>query len=208
MYGVLLFFSFLMLGITLQYLPIKLDAAFLAIKQSYIDIIPWRISFFTHVFTSMFVLLAGFTQFSKWFLKQYKTAHRWIGRMYVINVLFITGPAAFIMSLYANGGLPSRIAFITLSILWFFTTAKAWQLVKQKKITEHKYYMMRSYALTFSAITLRAWKWSLVFIFHPRPMDVYQIVAWLGWVPNILFVEWLIYRYKKKKVHNATASLH
>lgn len=196
---IVLFFSFLMLRITLQYLPIRLDAAFLAIKQSYIDIMPWRIAFFTHVFTSMFTLLAGFVQFSKWFLKKYKKAHRWIGKIYVIDVLFITGPAAFIMSLYANGGWTSRIAFTTLSALWFFTTAKAWQLAKQKKFTEHRYYMVRSYALTFSAVTLRAWKWLLVLLFHPHPMDVYRIVAWLGWVPNLLLIEWMIYRYKKEK---------
>lgn len=198
-YILFLFFFILMLKITVQYIPIQLDVAFLAIKQSYIDIIPWRIAFFTHVFTSMFALLAGFTQFSKWFLKKYKLAHRWIGKIYVINVVFITGPAAFIMSLYANGGLSSRIAFTALDILWIFTTAKAWQLAKQKKFTEHKYYMMRSYALTVSAITLRAWKWLFVLLFHPRPMDVYQIVAWMGWVPNLLLVEWLINKYKQKQ---------
>lgn len=25
-------------------------------------------------------------------------------------------------------------------------------------------------------------------------MDVYRIVAWLGWIPNILLAEWLIRR--------------
>lgn len=197
-YAIFLFFFVLLLQITLQYIPIQLDVAFLAIKQSYIDIIPWRVAFFTHVFTSMFALLAGFTQFSKWFLKKYTVAHRWVGKVYVMNVVFITGPASFIMSLYANGGLSSRIAFTTLSVLWIFTTAKAWQLAKQKKFIAHRNYMMRSYALTVSAITLRAWKWLFVVLFHPRPMDVYQIVAWLGWVPNILLVEWMIYRYAIK----------
>ncbi len=33
-------------------------------------------------------------------------------------------------------------------------------------------------------------------------MDVYQIIAWLGWVPNILIVEFIIlkkYRYEKAR---------
>ena len=46
----LAFFSALMLEITLQYIPIRTDAAFLQIKQEYIDFIPWRIAFFVHVF--------------------------------------------------------------------------------------------------------------------------------------------------------------
>jgi hypothetical protein len=52
--------------------------------------------------------------------------------------------------------------------------------------------MVRSYALTLSALTLRAWKLGLVLAFHPKPMDLYMIVAWLGWVPNLLLAEWLI----------------
>lgn len=195
---VLAFFSALMLQITLQYIPIRLDVAFLQIKQQYIHIIPWRIAFFTHVFTSMFVLIAGFTQFSQYILRRYKKWHRVIGKIYVIDVLFITGPASFIMALQANGGIPSRMAFTLLAILWIYTTAKAWQTALAKQFTEHKAWMMRSYALTLSAITLRAWKWLLIALFHLRPLNAYMTVAWMGFVPNLIFVEWLI-RYKERK---------
>ena len=190
------FFSALMLQITLQYIPIRTDAAFLQIKQEYIDIIPWRIAFFIHVFTSMFVLIAGFTQFSNYILQRFKKLHRIIGKIYVIDILFITGPCSFIMALLANGGIPSRIAFTTLSVLWMFTTAKAWQTAKARQITQHKQWMMRSYALTLSAVTLRAWKWLLIALFHLRPLDTYMIVAWMGFVPNLAFVEWWIRKYK------------
>jgi uncharacterized membrane protein len=190
----LAFFSALMLQITLQYIPVRTDAAFLQIKQEYIDIIPWRIAFFIHVFTSMFVLIAGFTQFSNYILQRYKKLHRIIGKLYVIDILFITGPSSFIMALLANGGIPSRIAFTTLSVLWMFTTAKAWQTAKARQITQHKHWMMRSYALTLSAITLRGWKWLLIALFHLRPLDTYMIVAWMGFVPNLVFVEWRIRR--------------
>lgn len=195
---VLAFFSALMLQITLQYIPIRLDVAFLQIKQQYIHIIPWRIAFFTHVFTSMFVLIAGFTQFSQYILRRYKKWHRVIGKIYVIDVLFITGPASFIMALQANGGIPSRMAFTLLAILWMYTTTKAWQTALAKQFTEHKAWMMRSYALTLSAITLRAWKWLLIALFHLRPLNAYMTVAWMGFVPNLIFVEWLI-RYKERK---------
>jgi hypothetical protein len=197
---VLAFFSALMLQITLQYIPIRLDAAFLQIKQQYIHIIPWRIAFFTHVFTSMFALIAGFTQFSQYLLQHYKKWHRVIGKIYVIDVLFITGPASFIMALQANGGIPSRMAFTLLAILWMYTTAKAWQTAMAKQFTAHKAWMMRSYALTLSAITLRAWKWLLIALFHLRPLNTYMMVAWMGFVPNLIFVEWLIRRKNEPKV--------
>lgn len=188
----LAFFSALMLQITLQYIPIRTDAAFLQIKQEYIHITPWRIAFFVHVFSSMFVLIAGFTQFSGYLLSHYKKLHRVIGKLYVIDILFITGPASFIMALLANGGISSRIAFTTLAILWMATTAKAWRSAMARQFTTHKEWMMRSYALTLSAVTLRAWKWLLIALFHLRPLHAYMIVAWMGFVPNLLFAEWLI----------------
>jgi hypothetical protein len=58
--------------------------------------------------------------------------------------------------------------------------------------------MMRSFALTLSALTLRAWKYTLVLLFEPRPMEVYRLIAWLGFAPNVLFVEWLIRRKRRR----------
>ncbi|MFZ4059203.1 MAG: hypothetical protein ACOYKE_13760, partial [Ferruginibacter sp.] len=61
---VLAFFSFLMLRLIVEYLPLKTDIAFLQLKQAYIHIDIWLVAFFIHVFSSLFVLFAGFTQFS------------------------------------------------------------------------------------------------------------------------------------------------
>jgi len=197
-YMLLGFFCILMLRITLQYIPIRDDAAFLALKQQYLNIFPWKIAFFVHVFSSLFVLIAGFTQFTPSILKGNKKLHRFIGKAYVFNVLFITGPASFIMALFANGGISSRMAFSVLALLWIFTTAMGWKKAMDKNFVEHREWIYRSYALTFSAITLRFWKMLLVLLFQMRPMDVYMIVAWLGFVPNLLFVELYLRRWYSK----------
>ncbi len=184
-----------MAQITLQYVPVRTDSAFLQTKQDYLHITPWLIAFFIHVFTSMFALAAGFTQFSRFMLRRYKRVHRTVGKYYVIDVLFITGPASFIMALLANGGMSSRIAFTCLSLLWMFTTAKAWQTATAKQFTLHRNWMYRSYALTLSAVILRGWKWLLIALFHLRPLDACRVVAWMGFVPNLLVAEWIIRRY-------------
>lgn len=189
---VLAFFFVLMARITLQYIPIRLDAAFLQIKQDYIHITPWRIAFFVHVFSSMFVLAAGFTQFSPFVMRRYRPLHRAVGKCYVFLILFVTGPASFIMALLANGGIPSRIAFTLLSLLWMYTTARAWQTARARQFAQHRHWMYRSYALTLSALTLRGWKWLLIALFHLRPLDAYMTVAWMGFVPNLLIAEWII----------------
>ncbi len=190
----LAFFTFLMARITAEYFPYNTDVGFLQIKQDYIDIDHWRIAFFAHVYCSMWVLLAGFTQFSNYIQSYYPKWHRALGYIYVTNVLLITGPAGLIMGFYANGGITSKVSFVTLAIGWMTFTAIA--LIKAKKgdFVSHREFMMRSFALTLSALTLRAWKWSITNTVEMPPMDVYRAVAWLGWVPNLIIAEILIRR--------------
>jgi uncharacterized membrane protein len=189
------FFTFLMAGITVEYIPYDTDVGFLRIKQDYIDIDHWRIAFFVHVYASMWALLAGFTQFSSALQSFYPRVHRAFGYVYVTNVLLITGPAALLMSVYANGGPTSKIAFGLLAIGWIAFTAVALSKAANGDFVGHRKFMIRSYALTLSALTLRAWKWSITNSVELPPMDVYRAVAWLGWVPNIIIAELLIRGY-------------
>jgi len=196
----LAFFAWLMLRITLEYWPIRNDAAFLQIKQQYIGIRHWELAFWIHVFTSMPALLAGFTQFTPRLLAKRPKIHRLMGRVYVFTVSFVSGPASLVMAFYANGGISSRIAFVILALLWLTTTAMGWRKALQREWGAHREWMIRSYALTLSAITLRVWKYLIVLAFEPPPMEVYRLVAWLGFVPNILLVEWWIRRCRKKRI--------
>lgn len=193
------FFCWQLTKITLQYIPINTDVAFLQIKQDYIHLTHYRLAFFVHVFSAVFVLFAGFTQFSKTIRRKYYWLHKYSGWLYVVVTLFFAAPSGFIIGIYANGGIGSQIAFCLLAVLWFGVTVIALLKLKQKKIIEHQQFMFRSFALAASAITLRAWKYVLVALFHPRPMDVYQIVAWLGWILNLVIIEIYIFRINIKK---------
>jgi uncharacterized membrane protein len=191
-----------MLGIVLQYIPYNTDVAFLGIKQQVIGFLHYRIAFFTHVYTSMLVLPAGFIQFNAWLLKKYKSLHRLSGWIYVVFVLLCVAPSGFIMGLYANGGISSQVSFCLLSVLWFYSTLQALLFIKKNDFSSHRKWMIRSFALTLSAITLRAWKYILVYLFHPAPMDTYRLVAWLSWVVNLLVAEIIILKYYKNEKNN------
>jgi hypothetical protein len=75
-------------------------------------------------------------------------------------------------------------------------------IIKAKKLDfkSHKNYMIRSYALTLSAITLRAWKFLIMNLFEFPPMDVYRTVAWLGWGLNLIIAEYFIFKKRVEKV--------
>lgn len=186
------YFFWLMLKITLEYIPINPNVSFLMIKQTEVTERPEYLYFFyTHVYTSIFVLLSGFLAILRRDLG-WKNFHRNIGKFYIILILIFAAPSGFYMGIFANGGLFSKISFVILGIVWWVSTFRAYQLARQKKFKEHKQWMWRSFAFTLSAITLRMWKVIIVYLFHPNPMDVYQIIAWLGWIPNILLIEYLI----------------
>jgi uncharacterized membrane protein len=192
------YFFWLMIKITLQYLPVDTDVAFLSIKQDYIHLPHYRVAFFIHVFSALLVLPAGYTQFSGSIRRKYPKVHRQLGWLYAVVTVFLAGPSGFIIGLYANGGLSSRIAFCLLALLWILFTVLAIMRIIKKQVASHRAWMIRSFALALSAITLRAWKYSLVALFHPRPMDVYQVVAWLGWTLNLLIAEIIIFN---KRIH-------
>ena len=186
------YFFWLMLKITLEYIPLKADTSFLMIKQTEVTERPEYLYFFyTHVYTSIFVLLSGFLAILKKNLG-IKNFHRNAGKIYIFLILMLAAPSGIYMGIFANGGLFSKISFVILGGLWWFSTFKAYRVARQKKFKAHKQWMWRSFAFTVSAITLRLWKVIIVSIFHPDPMDVYQVIAWLGWIPNILLVEYLI----------------
>jgi Predicted membrane protein (DUF2306) len=181
------------------------DTAFLQLKQDYLHITEWRFAFYTHVFSSIFVLLAGFTQFSNTIFKKYRSVHKKMGYLYVINILMVTGPASLLMGFYANGGLSSHIAFVLLAILWLGFTAIALYKAIKKDFVAHRSFMIRSFALTLSAITLRIWKVIFAASTDIPPMDRYRIIAWLGWVLNLIVAECIIYYYIKRVKFNIDA---
>lgn len=186
------YFFWLMLNITLEYIPLDPNVSFLMIKQTEVEHRPEYLYFFyAHVYTSIFVLLSGFLAIIR---KDFslKNFHRNMGKVYIFLILFLAAPSGIYMGIFANGGLFSKISFVILGFVWWFSTFKAYQLARQTRFKKHKQWMWRSFAFTLSAITLRMWKVIIVYLFHPNPMDVYQIIAWLGWIPNILIIEYLI----------------
>ncbi|WP_375336402.1 DUF2306 domain-containing protein [Chryseobacterium chendengshani] len=186
------YFFWLMLTITLEYIPFDPNASFLMIKQTEVHNKSEYIWFFyTHVYTSIFVLLAGFLAILK---RNFgiRNFHKNAGKIYIILILLLAAPSGIYMGIFANGGFLSKLSFVILGCLWWFSTFKAYLLARQKNFKKHKHWMWRSFALTISAITLRMWKVIIVYLFQPNPMDVYQIIAWLGWVPNIILIEYLI----------------
>ncbi len=188
---------YLMILITWQYVPINFDVAFLNLKQEEIIYPHYQIAFFSHVYSSIFVLIIGAFQFSKTIRNHFSNLHKNLGKFYILLVLAIASPSGLVMAYHANGGVFSKISFSIQAVLWFYFTWKAYQFAKNKDWEKHQNFMLRSFALTLSAISLRLLKWGIVSTLAPPPMDTYKVVSWLGWMLNLAIVE--IYIWKKNE---------
>jgi Predicted membrane protein (DUF2306) len=186
------FFWYLMLRIILPYTSGETDIDFLQTKQHIIHLSHYRWAFYLHIFSSLWLLGSGLTQFSSFLLKRYPSVHRWIGKVYIGIILFVSGPAALIMAYYANGDLIGQISFMTLSILWWWVTFRGYQAIRNEQIKAHGEWMIRSYALTFSAITLRIMQFYFATFTTIDSELAYQIIAFPSWILNILIAEWII----------------
>ncbi|WP_418498191.1 DUF2306 domain-containing protein [Flagellimonas sp.] len=152
----------------------------------------WRIGFYGHIVFGGLALLMGWSQFSKKFRTKKLQLHRNLGKIYVLSAL-ISGICGVYIGFYASGGLVPSLGFISLGIVWLFTTIRAYAAIRKKDVSLHQGMMIYSYAACFAAVTLRIWL-PLLTIVLGEFLLAYKIVAWLCWVPNIVFAHFWVRR--------------
>ena len=150
----------------------------------------------------MVVSFFGFLQFVARLRNGYPAIHRWVGRLYIFAIL-VGGAAGLTLAFGAIGGPIAGWGFGLLSLVWIATTLQAVRLAMAGRFAEHRRWMMRSFALTFAAVTLRLQLPVLIGFGGMSYADASIILAWSCWLPNLVFVEWLIAR----KPMNSTAGV-
>ena len=145
----------------------------------------------SHVLGSGVALLIGGFQFLPRLRAQRIQLHRWLGRTYLIAVL-IGGIGGIVMATQADGGLAGQFGFSLLGVVWLVTGWQASAAVRRGDIQAHRVWMIRNFALTFAAVTLRVYLGISQAVFGLSFAEFYPAVAWLCWVPNLVVAEWFI----------------
>lgn len=196
---IIAFLSVYLSLITFEYLSFKTDINFLLQKQKFIKDVWWMSAFYMHVTGSIVCLALGPFLFLPILRKKYLSLHRKLGKAYIFCVLLIASPSGLYMAFFANGGRLAQVGFTLLSILWISISYIAYQKIREKKVEEHKIWMIRSFALTFSAVMLRIWVPILSLDWGVPHSTTIWLTAWLSWIPNIIVAE-LIIRFGNKTV--------
>lgn len=146
-----------------------------------------------HVFGSMVALVTGPFQLHPGLRRLALPMHRWMGRAFLLLGVAVGGLAGLFLAFNAFGGLPARAGFTGMALAWLGTGWMAYRAIRNGRIATHRRWMIRCYAVTLAAVTLR------IQLGTGQALDIpfatfYPWTAWLSWVPNLFVAEWWLRR--------------
>lgn len=148
-----------------------------------------------HALSAALALLAGPLQFIAALRRRRPGLHRWLGRVYLTAVALGT-LSAVPLALPAETGVLASAGFLCLALLWGASAVEGLRHARARRFALHRAWMIRGYALTAAAITLRIYLGTSQGL--GLPMDAsYPVIAWLCWVPNLLLAEWWLARERR-----------
>jgi hypothetical protein len=153
---------------------------------------------YAHVFGSSVALLLGPLQFWAAFRARRPALHRLAGKLYLGLGVGLGGIAGLILATRAQGGLGGQLGFACLALAWLYTAVHALGAAQSRDFVQHRRWMVRNFALTFAAVTLRLWL-PAAFVIGRWPFETfYAAIAWLCWVPNLVVAEWWLRRRPRR----------
>ncbi|MCM3922843.1 DUF2306 domain-containing protein [Frankia sp. AiPs1] len=126
--------------------------------------------------------------------------HRVVGRI-TVAAICLAGTAGAALSTVNLAGPIGTAGFGLLAVLWASFAVTAVRAIRRGDVPAHRRWAIRTFALTYAAVTLRLWMlvMSAVQIGAGTDSDVafdraYHVVPFLCWVPNLLVAQWLLTR--------------
>ena len=183
-------FSFMVALMSYRFLVLDLNLAFSEMSGHILD---RKWAFIAHISASPLALVLGAINMWERRNRKHPVLHRWTGRGYAAAIL-VGGVSGFGLAVSAEGGIVATFGFGILSVLWVAVTAQAVRLAMARDFKGHRRWMIRSFALTFAAVTLRLYLPGFIIFGEMTYAQASVWVAWLCWVPNLALAEWWLRR--------------
>ncbi len=153
---------------------------------------------YLHIAGGATALALGALQFWRGLRTRAPRVHRWIGRIYLVGVA-VGSLGGLVIAPTSTAGFVGFFGFSTLAVLWLATGWRAYRAIRRRDVASHQAWMIRNYALTYSAVTLRIWLPLMIFApllvgQAPDFDNAYAAVPFVAWLPNLIVAEWLIRR--------------
>jgi uncharacterized membrane protein len=147
-----------------------------------------------HVLSGILALLIGPFQFVRRLRRRFVRVHRFMGATYVASATAL-GVSGLILAPTAYAGLVTSAGFTFLDLAMLFTTWTAVRMIVAGRYGEHRRWMIRSFSLIMAGVMLRVWSPLYSVAAGVGLVDfsfetAYAAIAWLCWVPNLMFAIW------------------
>lgn len=202
---VVIFLALCLAGIALSYFDFDLTKHFLGSKQEMVGNGIWLGAFYLHLLFGSIATLVAIPLFFSKLIPFKATLHKHLGKLYIGAILFVSGPTGLYLSFFAEGGQFATIGFILMSMAWMIPTYVAFQRIIQGDLQGHYNWIIRSYSMTLSGITLRLLTpiGSRYFEFDYETNFI--LSAYVPWIIHLLLGELLVL-LNKKRFHQLTIS--
>ncbi|MFE3872966.1 DUF2306 domain-containing protein [Kitasatospora sp. NPDC059146] len=159
------------------------------------SIVGYYASLVVHAGPAGLTLIIGPLQFVPRLRTRYPRLHRIAGRVYLVSVVAASA-AALYASTVSPSGFPLQVAFFLLTAAWLYTAGQAYRTIRRGEVQLHRIWMIRNYALTFAAVTLRIYLLAGLALAKVVPSltfrDVYTAAGWAAVLGNVLVAEYVI----------------
>jgi hypothetical protein len=159
-----------------------------------------------HVLAGTVAMVTACFQIWPAFRARYPKAHRIMGRVYVFAGVLPAGVCAVVVGVVSPFGPVTRVANVTLGVLWLAFTVAGLRMAIRRRYVEHRRWMVRSFSLTFAIITTRICSTIFGFVLYgeqmaeitgptdPRAQVFGAAGVWFGIVLNLMIADWWLDR--------------
>ena len=141
-----------------------------------------------HILGGPMALALAPVQLSDRIRARWPSLHRWSGRLYGLAVL-VAGLAGLTLAPASEATWFARSGFMVLALGWLGSTGIGIFYAMRGATAQHRWWMKRSIALTFAAVTLRIMMAPLMAVGW-TVAETYNITAWGAWLFNLAVLEW------------------
>jgi uncharacterized membrane protein YozB (DUF420 family) len=149
-----------------------------------------------------------------WLRRRHPRVHRASGRIYVLAGVYPAGIASLLLLAFWPEYPINWFSDLLATVVWLATTTVGFMLARKRWLVDHRRWMLRSFALTFSFIMtfiLAPPTWLLLNLPGLRSQlggnkvlmgeMLSGMVVWMAWIIPLLAVEWWLDREHIRKAH-------
>lgn len=174
-----------------------------ALAANYADRPGWaQVALYTHVAFAGLALLLSPLQLSARIRARAPRLHRLVGRVVLVSIV-LGGTAGLVLAPMNLAGPIGTAGFGSLAVLWVAFAVSGIRAIRRGDVAAHRRWMLRAFALTYAAVTLRLWLPVLMVSLGGDFRTAYAIVPFLCWVPNLVVAELLLRRHPAPGVLDA-----